>query len=258
MRILIDLHCHILPSIDDGAQTMTGSLEMARQAVAEGIHTIVATPHHKNGKYDNERVNIIQQVKQLNDELQQYKMPLQILPGQEVRLYGDLLEDYEAGKIVTLNENNKYILIEFPSNHVPRYAEQLLYEICVKGITPIIVHPERNAELIERSDMLYNFVSKGALTQVTAGSLLGNFGKKIKNFSLQLVEHNLTHMIASDAHNVTSRGFHLRESYGLIEKEFGRDVMSDLKENASLLINGKAIYKEDPEQIRRKKLFGIF
>lgn len=255
---MIDLHCHILPGIDDGAQTVTDSLVMAQKAIEEGIHTIVATPHHQNGKYINERTSIIHQVKQLNDELQKHNIPLTILPGQEVRLYGDLLEDYEAGKIVTLNETNKYIFIEFPSNHVPRYAEQLFYELRVKGMIPIIVHPERNAELIERPDKLYNLVNKGALTQVTAGSLLGKFGKKIKKFSLQLVEHNLTHMIASDAHNTTSRGFHLAESYELIEKEFGVSVLNDLRENPYLIISGKAIYKEDPEQIRRKKLFGIF
>ncbi len=258
MKRMIDLHCHILSGIDDGAQTVTDSLAMAQQAVAEGIHTIVATPHHQNGKYVNERTSIIHQVKQLNDELQQNEISLKVLPGQEVRLYGDLLEDYEAGKIVTLNETNKYIFIEFPSNHVPRYSEQLFYELRVKGMIPIIVHPERNAELIERPDKLYNLVNKGALTQVTAGSLLGKFGKKIKKFSLQLVEHNLTHMIASDAHNTTTRGFHLAESYELIEKEFGMNVMSDLKENPYLIISGKAIYKEDPEQIKRKKLFGIF
>lgn len=258
MKQMIDLHCHILPGIDDGAQTVTDSLVMAQKAIEEGIHTIVATPHHQNGKYINERTSIIHQVKQLNDELQQHNIPLTILPGQEVRLYGDLLEDYEAGKIVTLNETNKYIFIEFPSNHVPRYAEQLFYELRVKGMIPIIVHPERNAELIERPDKLYNLVNKGALTQVTAGSLLGKFGKKIKKFSLQLVEHNLTHMIASDAHNTTSRGFHLAESYELIEKEFGATVMNDLRENPYLIISGKAIYKENPEQIRRKKLFGIF
>ena len=240
---MIDLHCHILSGIDDGAQTVTDSLAMAQKAVQEGIHTIVATPHHQNGKYVNERTSIIHQVKHLNDELEQHEIPLKVLPGQEVRLYGDLLEDYEAGKIVTLNETNKYIFIEFPSNHVPRYAEQLLYELRVKGMIPIIVHPERNAELIEQPDKLYNLVNKGALTQVTAGSLLGKFGKNQK-FSLQLVEHNLTHMIASDAHNTTSRGFHLAESYELIEKECGMNVMSDLKENPYLIISGKQFIKK--------------
>ncbi|MFI8706982.1 tyrosine-protein phosphatase [Bacillus sp. NPDC077411] len=255
---MIDLHCHILPSIDDGAGTLTDSLAMAQKAAAEGIHTIVATPHHQNGKYINERAEIFNQVKQLNEALQEHDIPLTVLPGQEVRLYGDLLADYEAGKILTLNETNKYILIEFPSNHVPRYAEQMLYELRVKGMIPIIVHPERNAELIEQPDKLYNLVNKGALTQVTAGSLLGNFGKKIKKFSLQLVEHNLTHMIASDAHNTTTRAFHLQAGYDVIENEFGTNTLIDFKENPYLLISGKSIYKEDPQQIRRKKLFGIF
>ncbi|SFJ63768.1 MULTISPECIES: tyrosine-protein phosphatase [unclassified Bacillus (in: firmicutes)] len=255
---MIDLHCHILPSIDDGAGTLTDSLAMAQKAAAEGIHTIVATPHHQNGKYINERAEILYQVKQLNEALQEHDIPLTVLPGQEVRLYGDLLADYEAGKILTLNETNKYILIEFPSNHVPRYAEQMLYELRVKGMIPIIVHPERNAELIEQPDKLYNLVNKGALTQVTAGSLLGNFGKKIKKFSLQLVEHNLTHMIASDAHNTTTRAFYLQAGYDVIENEFGTNTLIDFKENPHLLISGKSIYKEDPQQIRRKKLFGIF
>ncbi|MDP7978338.1 tyrosine-protein phosphatase [Bacillus sp. WLY-B-L8] len=255
---MIDLHCHILPSIDDGAGTLTDSLAMAQKAAAEGIHTIVATPHHQNGKYINERAEILHQVKQLNEALQEHDIPLTVLPGQEVRLYGDLLADYEAGKILTLNETNKYILIEFPSNHVPRYAEQMLYELRVKGMIPIIVHPERNAELIERPEKLYNLVNKGALTQVTAGSLLGNFGKKIKKFSMQLVEHNLTHMIASDAHNTTTRAFHLQAGYDVIENEFGTNMLIDFKENPYLLISGKTIYKEDPQQIRRKKIFGIF
>lgn len=255
---MIDLHCHILPSIDDGARTLTDSLAMAQKAAAEGIHTIVATPHHQNGKYINERIEILHQVKQLNEALQEHDIPLTVLPGQEVRLYGDLLADYEAGKILTLNETNKYILIEFPSNHVPRYAEQMLYELRVKGMIPIIVHPERNAELIEQPDKLYNLVNKGALTQVTAGSLLGNFGKKIKKFSMQLVENNLTHMIASDAHNTTTRAFHLQAGYDVIGNKFGTNTLMDFKEAPYLLISGKAIYKEDPQQIRHKKLFGIF
>lgn len=258
MGNVIDLHCHILPGVDDGAQIITDSIAMAKAAVAEGIHTIVATPHHQNGRYVNERTDILHQVKQLNGLLNENDINLTVLPGQEVRLYGDLLTDYEAKKIVTLNETSTYILIEFSSNHVPRYAEQMLYELRVKGLIPIIVHPERNAELIEHPDKLYNFVSKGALTQVTAGSLIGNFGKKIKKFSLQLIEHNLTHMIASDAHNITTRGFHLQAGYDVIEEEFGTSILMDFKENPYLLISGKNVYKEDPEQIHRKKLFGIF
>lgn len=254
---MIDLHSHILPGIDDGAQTIEDSIAMAKTAAKEGIHTIVATPHHQNGKYINEREEILHQVKHLNNIFKENDINLNVLPGQEIRLYGELLEDYDHNKIVPLNET-KYVFIEFPSNHVPRYAEKMLYELQVKGLRPIIVHPERNGELIERPEKLYNFVNKGILTQVTAGSLVGKFGKKINKFSLQLIEHNLTHMIASDAHNVTSRAFHLQAAYDVIGKEFGTSTQMDFKENPYLIISGKSIYKEEPEQIRRKKLFGLF
>ena len=123
---MIDLHCHILSGIDDGAQTVTDSLAMAQQAVSEGIHTIVATPHHQNGKYVNERTSIIHHVKQLNDELQQHNIPLTILPGQEVRLYGDLLEDYEAGKIVTLIVVTKSTVPVGTNHHIKNKLKEIL------------------------------------------------------------------------------------------------------------------------------------
>ncbi|EOQ19492.1 phosphotyrosine-protein phosphatase (capsular polysaccharide biosynthesis) [Bacillus cereus VDM021] len=255
---MIDLHCHILPSIDDGAEAIEDSIAMAKAACKEGIHTIVATPHHQNGVYINPAEGILRQVKQLNDRLKEEGINLTILPGQEIRLYGELLEDYELGEIVTLNRTDKYILIEFPANHVPRYAEKMLYELRIKGITPIIVHPERNTEIIERPGVLYKFVNQGALTQITAGSIAGKFGKKIKKFSLQLIEHHLAHVISSDAHNTTTRSFHLQAAYEVIEKSFGSSTLYYFKENTYSLISGEIIYREEPEQVRRKKILGLF
>ena len=255
---MIDLHCHILPGIDDGPETMEESLQMAKEAAQQGIHTIVATPHHQNGKYHNERQVILQKVHQLNEVLKEQDISIKILPGQEIRLYGEFLQDYDSGTILTKNETGKYVLVEFPSNHVPRYAEALLYDIQLKGLIPIIAHPERNAEIIERPNLLYDLVNKGALSQVTAASLTGGFGKKIKKFSMQLIEHNLTHMIASDAHNTTSRSFKLREAYDVLQKEFGTDVHYLFQETVYSIISGQSIYKLDPECVRRKKLFGIF
>ncbi|MDM5190883.1 tyrosine protein phosphatase [Bacillus sp. DX4.1] len=255
---MIDLHCHILPSIDDGAQTIEDSIAMAKAARKEGIHTIVATPHHQNGVYINPAESILHQVKQLNEALKEQEINLTILPGQEVRLYGELLEDYKSGHIVTLNQMDKYVFIEFPANHVPRYAEQMLYKLRTKGITPIIVHPERNTEIIERPDVLYKLVNQGALTQITAGSVTGRFGKKIKKFTLQLIEHHLTHVIASDAHDTTTRSFHLQAAYETVEKTFGISTLYNFKENTYLLISGKTIYREEPERIRRKKILGLF
>ncbi len=255
---MIDIHCHILPGVDDGAQTIEDSIIMAKEAVQEGIRTIIATPHHQNHQYINEKHSILEKVSDLNEQLVKAEVPLKILPGQENRLYGEILEDYLAGgKILPLAESS-YLFIEFPSGHVPRYAERLLFDIQTEGLIPIIVHPERNQELIENPDMLYKFVKNGALTQVTAGSVCGYFGKKIKKFSHQLIEANLTHFIASDAHNVTSRGFKMVEAFGEVEKSFGNDMVYILKENAELLVVNQRVNKEIPEKVVRKKFLGIF
>lgn len=254
---MIDIHCHILPGLDDGAKTLEDTIEMARAAMNEGIHTIIATPHHKNSKYDNPKAGILSKVKEINNALYSAKIDVEVLPGQEVRIYGEVIEDLESDMILPLN-NTQYLFIELPSGHVPGYTERLLFDLQLKGIIPVIVHPERNQEIIEKPDVLYNLVRKGALTQITASSVSGYFGKKIRNFSFQLIEANLTHFIASDAHNVGSRGFKISEAMNLIESKYGSDLVYFFQENAELLIQGDNIFKDTPEPIKKKKFLGIF
>jgi protein-tyrosine phosphatase len=255
---MIDIHSHILPGIDDGAKTIEDSIDMAEKAVSEGIHTIIATPHHMNGKYDNTKSDILPLVSELNERFKQENINLEVLPGQECRIYGEILEDYQKGEILTLNQDSTYLFIEFPSSSVPRYAERLLYDIQVEGLTPVIVHPERNAELIERQDKLYKLVKNGAATQVTASSLVGYFGKNIQKFSQQIIEANLAHFIASDAHNINNRTFKMEEAMNYIEKKYGIDTVYYYTENAEMVIENKTIYKEIPEEIKKKKFLGIF
>src|SRR5699024_4464081 len=140
-----------------------------------------------------------------------HDIPLTVLYGQEVRIYGELLADIDAGKIQTLH-NTRYLLVELPFENVPLYTEKLIYDLQMKGIIPIIAHPERNAELRAKPGKMYDLVLKGALTQVTAGSLLGHFGKEAEAFSHDLIEHNLTHFVASDAHDIDKRPFTLKEA----------------------------------------------
>jgi len=255
---MIDLHCHILAGIDDGALNNKMSLQMAQRAVLEGIHTIVATPHHQNGRYLNEKKDIIQYVQKLNDLLKKEQVPLTILPGQEIRLYGEILNDYEKEKILTLNDTGKYLFIEFPSSQVPHYAERLLFDIQSKGLIPIIVHPERNSRFLAEPDLLYNFIKNGALAQLTAGSVTGHFGKKIKKFSHQLIQSNLVHFVSSDAHNLEGRSFRMHEALKVMESEHGKDTVYIFLENAQYVINGQMCYKELPEVIKKKKFLGIF
>lgn len=255
---MIDIHCHILPGVDDGAKHLEDSVAMARQAVAEGIHTIIATPHHKNGRYNNPKKSVLSDLTRLNDRIQQEEIPLTILPGQEVRVHGELIEGYEADEILTLNGASRYIFIELPTEHIPRYTEQLLFDIQMKDLIPIIVHPERNTVLREQPGQLYHFVRNGALTQITAASLVGKFGTKIKKFTHELIEHNLTHFIASDAHNTKSRGFYMREANQIITEQYGQHTLFTFMDNAQQILDNEMIYIDEPAMIKRKKFLGLF
>lgn len=255
---MIDLHCHILPGIDDGAKSMDDSLKMARKAVAQGITHVLATPHYKNGRWDIEKEDILEYVVSLQTELDQREIPLKIFPGQEVRIVGELLEDISANKIQFIDEADRYILIEFPTATIPHFTNRLFFELQKMGITPIIVHPERNHAVLNNPDELLALVEKGALAQVTAGSYVGSFGKKIQKLSHQLIQADLVHFIASDAHNVNSRDFYMSEAFEKLGKEFGNQKVNQFQQITKDLINGEIIVTNPPKKVKKPKFLGIF
>lgn len=254
---MIDIHSHILPGVDDGAKSEEDSLQMAHQALEQGVHTMIATPHHRTSSFDNTKDTILMHTEILNELFKSHDIPLTLLPGQETRINGDFLTDLEAGNILCLN-NTDYVFVELPFDHVPLYTESMLYDIQMKGYKPIIVHPERNRELREQPDKLYELVRKGALTQVTTSSLLGWFGKDVARFTREIIEHHLTHFIATDAHNITSRPINLAEAYEFIQEEIGPNTYYTFLENAEFLVKNEVVHRTEPEKIRRKKFFGLF
>lgn len=255
---MIDIHCHILPNIDDGAKNTEMALEMAKVAVSEGIDTIIASPHHRNGHFENDKSSILIHVENLNTLLDAEQIPLTILPGQETRIFGEMVDSFLDNELLSLNNSHQYLLVELSSSHVPRYINRLFFDLQQQGITPIIVHPERNTEIVENPEILYRLVKEGALTQVTAGSVTGHFGKKIQKFSINMINHHLTHFVASDAHNTTSRRFLLREAYEFIERECGSSHRYLLQENPEFIVVGEMPIVEPPEMMKRKKFLGIF
>ncbi|WP_062532943.1 tyrosine-protein phosphatase [Jeotgalibaca dankookensis] len=256
---MIDIHCHILPGIDDGARSIEDSLAMAELAVAEGITHILATPHHKNGKFENFKHDIIHHTQVLQTELNRQGIDLTIFPGQEVRLYGEVLEDMKKDEILFTDEGNTYLLIEFPTMSIPHYTESLFFQLMQAQIIPVIVHPERNQAIIEEPEILKNLIEKGALAQVTASSYVGVFGKEIAKLSSQLIEANLVHILASDAHNTRGRAFHMEEAFEKMAIEFGQGKVDQFKENAKNIINGDLFSPPNPSEIKKKKkFFGLF
>lgn len=244
---MIDIHSHILSNLDDGPSSEEGSLLMAKLAAEEGIRTIIATPHHKNGRFENEKESIIHKICTLQTLLDEKKIDIKIVPGQEIRLYGEIVEDYVNNRLLPLDgEGGKYLLIELPTNHLPHFTETLLFELQLQGVIPVIAHPERNAVFIENPEKLYKFVLHGAVTQVTTSSIVGNFGKKIQNFSHQLIEHNLTHIIASDAHNTASRSFCMKEALNVVSIKYGHEKTLMYENNSEAIVRGENLMREIP------------
>ncbi|MEH6944417.1 tyrosine-protein phosphatase [Bacillus sp. JJ722] len=255
--MLIDIHCHILPGFDDGANSLIECMSMVNSALEIGINHLYATPHHMNGQYLNSKKEIIASVSVINKQLQQENIPLTIHVGQEVRIHQHLMSSLEMDLVMTLGNKGKYLLLELPSGYVPIYTKEIICDLLTKGITPVIAHPERNRELIENHDLLFRLVQDGALFQLTSGSILGLFGKKIKSISKKMIEHNLAHFIASDAHNVSSRSFTNQAAFDEITKTYGADRTLYFKENALMVLQNQNITIEKPTQIK-KKILGMF
>lgn len=253
---MIDIHTHILPDMDDGARSEAESLLMLQAAVQNGIGTIVATPHFSQ-RYVSKKPDVLVKTDRLQQLVLENGLDLQILPGQEVRIYDELITDYNLGKIMTL-ANSRYMLIEFPANQIPSCAERIFYELEVMGIKPIIAHPERHLVFLEDPEKLYSFVRRGALAQLTTSSILGFFGKNVQKFSHQLIDANLIHVVASDTHNLHKRPFNLSEAYEKIFQKHGIEQVDYLGNNAYSIVMDETIYPKEPILISRKKGLGIF
>ena len=254
---MIDLHCHLLPAVDDGAQNLEESLAMAEKAVEQGITHILCTPHHNNGKYCNQKKKVIPLVATLQKELDKRNLPLVLLEGQEVRITGELLEALHRDELLFTDLNDTYLLIEFPTLEVPLYAKNHFFELLKLGKIPVIVHPERNTYFAKDPNRLLPYLEMGCLTQLTAPSYLGRFGKEIQKTAKKMVKYNLVQMIASDAHGVERRSFCLKECYEQIAKDFNNEKVEHMKQVAKDLINGEQIHYPTYQAIKKKK-FGLF
>jgi len=228
---MIDIHTHILPGLDDGASDWDDTLSMARAAAADGISTIIATPHHANGRYDNPAAAIRERVTRVNERLAEVGVSVTIAAGQEIRVHDDLLDAWHRGELLTL-AGSDYALIEMPFSHIPKPMKELLHELSVLNLRPIIAHPERNAEIARQPGRLAELIEHGAYAQMTTHSLLGGFGRQIRQAAWELCESGLIHLVSSDAHDTGRRGFCLSEAYEAIRARQGEQWEAYYKHNA--------------------------
>lgn len=237
---MYDIHSHILFNIDDGAATKEDSIKMAKAAMKEGITKIVATPHHKNGYFDNYKNDIEKGVEQLNQLFLQEQINLEVLTGQEVRIHEDLFDSISRGDILTINDS-QYLLLELPFYNVPDYTVDMIKRLKDDGITPIIAHPERQRLIREDISIMNELIEAGALSQITAGSLLGEFGEEAQKFSHELIQNQIGHIIATDAHDTGRRGFVMSEALKIVQERYGNEQYEIFISNSNKVVKDKVI-----------------
>jgi protein-tyrosine phosphatase len=244
---MVDIHSHVLPEIDDGAISLEESVAMCRAAAADGIKTIVATPHMFNGVYEApDKETIGQKIAMV---MKACDACVNIAPGGEVRYSYEIFEEIgDPGARIRLN-GGSYMLLEFPFRSMPPNVEVAIFEILKAGVTPVIAHPERNRKVQDDPAMLGNLIERGALAQLDAASLTGNFGREIQQVAKRIIEAGMAHFIATDAHHqdrrrpVLSRAAAIAADWG--GEEYARAMV---EANPEALINNGAIpFQPEPD-----------
>lgn len=226
---MIDLHCHLLPGIDDGPKDAETTLAMAALACQDGIRTVAVTHHYTEDQPIQDYLDQIHQAMHLLQvHLRQKDLPLQAVAGAEV-LLSPFLSSIKALPQLCIH-NSRYLLVELPMAEIPRYTEDALYTLRIKGIVPILAHPERNWAILQNPNRILPLLELGILSQINGGSVTGRFGKRVQRCAKTLLKHRMAHLLASDGHSLRSRPPVLSEARGVLTRWLGPEAAQAMTE----------------------------
>ena len=230
-----DLHTHILPGVDDGAQTIEQSLEMLRNAVASDVTTVVATPHCSiPGTFENFNTpDLLDRFAALQEAAKD--IPIRLLLGGEIRVTEQIISLLDAGKLPTIN-NGRYLLTEFPNDFPAQLFSRVLEQLLDQGVLPLVAHPERYSAVCAEPMIVEKWLKLGCHIQLTGGSILGKLGKAPQKAAKKLLHSGLVCCVASDAHNTTSRSNFLSDVYDHISLHYSRPYANQLMTTNPLAI----------------------
>lgn len=200
---MIDIHCHILSGVDDGARSLETSIRMAKKAKRLGYTDIFATPHYIEFDLENEKKEITQRVKELNEILEDNGIAIKVHIGNEIYISSNIASRLEKKEICTLGDS-KYVLIELPMQGRVQNLIEIVKELISKEYIPILAHPERYEFVYKDYTLLYDLIDLGVLMQLNIGSIVGIYGRKAKNMAKKLLKNNMVHLMATDSHDSTS------------------------------------------------------
>ena len=253
---MLDIHSHIIPGIVDGAKNIEITLSMLKNAEEDGIKKIVATPHYCMGYGESTIEEIKVLVKELNEKVKEENINVEIYIGQEVYFSENMIDYYKKGIIGTINDS-KYMLIEFPMGKFNSNIFEIIYELQIMGIRPIIAHPERYTYIIEKPSFINEFINEGYLFQINAGSLEGKFGKSVKKTAELLITNEIYSFIGSDAHNEKSRPTGLKEAFKLANKLNEKSEELLIKNSVKMLNNEDVKFRGNKIN-KKKSIFTLF
>ena len=210
--MMIDLHSHVLPGIDDGAEELETALAMARASVADGVAVLACTPHILPGLFHNTGPQIRLAVQKLQEELDARDIPLRLVTGADNHVIPDFVAALRRGHLLSLADT-RYVLVEPPHHTAPPRLGDLLFSIAAAGYTPVLTHPERLTWIDTHYDFMATLAARGVWMQVTAGALTGAFGRGPKYWGERMLCEGLVHILATDAHNMKSRPPILSQGY---------------------------------------------
>ena len=249
---MIDLHCHILPGVDDGARTLEDSVAMARTAVADGILVVAATPHVRDD-YPTSSQTIQQRLAEVQEVLRNLGVELEVRGGAEIAIDRlDQIDDDGLGRY-GLGGNPSYLLLEFPYAGWPLALPSRVQALGARGVTAVLAHPERNAEVQAEPARLWPLLEEGALVQVTAASLDGRLGKGCRKAGLALIDRGLAHLIASDAHGPGVRETSMSAAAALVEDAALASWLT--QEVPGAIVAGAPVPSRPPPRRRRRLRF---
>ena len=261
---MVDIHCHILPDLDDGAKSLEQALQMAEMAITDGITHVVGTPH-ANSEYRFDFVEVQERRKELQARIGDR---LKLATGCDFHLSVENLEAIRTSPTKYTINQKRYLLVEFADFAIPPTAEEALHGLQLLGLSPIITHPERNRLIRSQPQRLWGWLRQGCYIQVTAQSLLGKWGESIQKQAEEWLDQRIVHFFASDAHNTTQRPLRLREAYTVVAERWGGSLAQSLfRENPLAAFEGRDLPYEPeitsaPERMapagRRRKRFIFF
>jgi protein-tyrosine phosphatase len=217
---VIDLHCHILPGIDDGAADLSVSLAMAKASVEQGVTVIACTPHILPGLYHNSGPAIREATQQLQAILDQKGIPLRLATGADVHMAPDFIAGLRSGRLLSIADS-RYVLVEPPHHSVPPQLEDFFFNLVVAGYVPILTHPERLSWVPSRYETIKKLVQAGVWMQITAGSFAGAFGRNALYWAQRMLDEGCVHLIATDAHDAERRPPNLAAGCEFVAKRVG-------------------------------------